>query len=142
MRFAKILAAVDFSEPSREAMRTAAELAADSGAQLTIAHFWQLPLLGAELPMPDQYIDDLRSTSEQQLAEWTAEASKVAGKPVATVFELGAPWDELVKLVRRDHHDLVVVGTHGRTGLKHVLLGSVAEKIVRYASCTVLVVRR
>lgn len=141
MRFKKILAAIDFSPPSREAMRTAAELAAESGGDLTVAHFWQVPLLGAELPMPAQYIEDVRTAAEQQLDAWTAEATELAGKRAANVFGMGAPWDELVKLVRRDGYDLVVVGTHGRTGLKHVLLGSVAEKVVRYAPCAVLVVR-
>ncbi len=141
MRFKKILAAIDFSPPSREAMRTAAELAAESGADLTVAHFWQVPLLGAELPMPAQYIEDIRTATEQQLDAWTAEATELAGKRVANAFGMGAPWDELVKLARRDGYDLIVVGTHGRTGLKHVLLGSVAEKVVRYAPCAVLVVR-
>ncbi|HEY5944884.1 MAG TPA: universal stress protein [Kofleriaceae bacterium] len=141
MRFKKILVAVDFSPASREAMRTAAALAAESGAQLTVAHFWQVPLLGAELPLPAQYVDDVRNGAEQQLATWVAEASSLSDRPVTSVFELGVPWDEAVKLLRRDHYDLAVVGTHGRTGLKHVLLGSVAEKIVRHAPCAVLVVR-
>lgn len=141
MRFKKILVAVDFSPPSREAMRTAAALAAESGAQLTIAHFWQIPLLGAELPVQAQYLEEARSDAEQQLATWKAEAAALANKPVASVFELGVPWDELVKLLRRDNYDLVVLGTHGRTGLKHVLLGSVAEKVVRHAPCAALVVR-
>jgi universal stress protein A len=146
MRFQKILAAVDFSPPSREAMRTAATLAAESGAQLTLAHFWQVPLIGAELPTPAQYIDDIRISAEQQLGDWTAEAERlagkpVAGKPVAMVLGMGEAWDEIVKLCKRDSYDLVVVGTHGRTGLKAVLLGSVAEKVVRHAPCAVLVVR-
>lgn len=141
MRFHNILAAVDFSPPSHEAMRTAAELAAESGAQLAIAHVWQVPMLGPELPMPAAYLQDLRSAAEQQLAAWTAEATEVAGKRVASMLETGAAWDQVTKLVHRNDYDLVVVGTHGRTGLKHVLLGSVAEKIVRHAPCAVLVVR-
>lgn len=141
MRFKKILVAVDFSPPSREAMRTAAALAAESDAQLTIAHFWQVPMLGAELPVQAHYLEAVRADAEQQLAAWKAEAMQLANKPVASVFELGVPWDELVKLLRRDNYDLVVLGTHGRTGLKHVLLGSVAEKVVRHAPCATLVVR-
>ena len=141
MSFNKILVPVDFSPPSRAAMRTAATLAAETGATVTIAHFWQVPVLGAELPLPAQYVDDVRGQAEEQLAAWTAEASALAGKPVNHVCELGVAWDEVVKLTRRDQYDLVIVGTHGRTGLKHVLLGSVAEKIVRHAPCAVLVVR-
>ncbi len=141
MRFKKILVAVDFSSPSHHALRTAAGLAAESDAQLTIAHFWQVPLLGAELPVPMQAVEEMRSAAKQQLATWTVEATKLANKPVTSVFELGVPWDELVKLLARDSYDLVVLGTHGRTGLKHVLLGSVAEKVVRHAPCAALVVR-
>jgi nucleotide-binding universal stress UspA family protein len=141
MSFKKILVAVDFSPPSREAMRTAAGMAAETGASLAVVHFWQIPLLGAELPVPAQYIDDVRTNAEQEIAAWAAEASALAGKPVQGICELGVAWDEVVKLVRRDQYDLIVVGTHGRTGLKHVLLGSVAEKIVRHAPCAVLVTR-
>ena len=141
MRFKKILVAVDFSPPSHEAMRTAAELAAESGAQVTLAYFWQVPLLGAELPLPAQYIDEIRIYGEQELATWTAEAQKLVGRPVASVLGMGTAWDEIVKLIKRDSYDLVVLGTHGRTGLKHVLLGSVAEKVVRHAPCAALVVR-
>lgn len=141
MRFKKILVAVDFSPQARQALLAAAALAAESDASLAVAHVWQVPVMGAELPMPAQYIEDMRVAEEKQLAEWTAEAAKLAGKPVASVFELGVPWDTLVDVLRRDHYDLAVIGTHGRTGIKHVLLGSVAEKVVRHAPCAVLVVR-
>jgi universal stress protein A len=141
MSFKKILVAVDFSPPSHEAMRKAAALAAESRGELTVAHFWQVPLLGAELPVPTQYIEEVRADAEQTLAAWVAEASTLADKPVKRVFQIGVPWDEVVKLTRGGEYDLVVVGTHGRTGLKHVLLGSVAEKIVRHAACAVLVAR-
>lgn len=141
MRFQKILVGVDFSPPSREAMRAAAALAKEFGAQLTVAHFWQIPLLGAELPVQATYLDEMRAAAEQQLAAWTAEASGLVDRPVTSVFDMGVPWNETVKLLQRDHYDLAVVGTHGRTGLKHVLLGSVAERVVRHAPCPVLVVR-
>ena len=141
MRFQKILVGVDFSPPSREAMRTAAALAKEFGAELTVAHFWQIPLLGAELPVQAAYLDEMRAAAEQQLAAWTAEASSLADRKVTSVFELGVPWNEMVKLLQREHYDLAVVGTHGRTGLKHALLGSVAERVVRHAPCAVLVVR-
>jgi nucleotide-binding universal stress UspA family protein len=61
---------------------------------------------------------------------------------VSTTILTGTPWHEVVELLRKDESfDLVMVGTHGHTGLKHVLLGSVAERIVRHAPCPVLVVR-
>lgn len=141
MRYRNILVAVDFSPSSKHAMETAASLAAESDASLTVAHVWQVPVLGAELPVPSQYLEEIRASIETQLAEWTQEAQRIAGKPVSSVLALGVPWDELVRLLRRDRYDLAVISTHGRTGLKHVLLGSVAEKVVRHAPCAVLVVR-
>ena len=141
MRFKKILVGIDFSPPSREAMRAAAAMAKEFGAELTVAHFWQIPLLGAELPVQAAYLDEMRAAAEQELAAWTAEASSLADRKVTSVFEMGVPWNEMVKLLQRDRYDLAVVGTHGRTGLKHALLGSVAERVVRHAPCAVLVAR-
>ena len=58
------------------------------------------------------------------------------------MFATGTPWNETVAIAKRDPSiDLIVMGTHGRTGLKHALLGSVAEKVVRHAPCPVLVAR-
>jgi len=141
MRFKKILVGVDFSPPSREAMQAAAALAKEFGAELTVAHFWQIPLLGAELPVQAAYLDEMRAAAEQELVTWTAEASSLADRKVTSVFEIGVPWNEMVKLLQRDRYDLAVVGTHGRTGIKHALLGSVAERVVRHAPCAVLVAR-
>ncbi|HTL38916.1 MAG TPA: universal stress protein [Kofleriaceae bacterium] len=141
MRFKKLLVAVDFSQPANLALRAAAALAVESNAELTVAHVWQVPVLGAELPVPAQYIEEMRLAAEKQLATWTADATKLAGRPVTSAFVVGAPWDELCKLANKDGYDLIVIATHGRTGLKHVLLGSVAEKVVRHAPCAVLVVR-
>jgi universal stress protein A len=141
MRYQKILVAVDFSPQARVALETAASIAAESNASLTVAHVWQVPVMGAELPVPAEYAEQLRTELEKQLADWTADASRLAGKPAASVFEVGVPWDGICDILRRDPYDLAVVATHGRTGLKHVLLGSVAEKVVRHAPCAVLVVR-
>ena len=142
MSFKKILVAIDFSPPSGEAMRVAARLAAESGGALTIAHVWQLPMLGAELPMPSDIVQTMIDDAQKGLRNWTAEATKLVGREVTSAFVTGVPWYDLVKLLGREHFDLAVVGTHGRTGLKHVLLGSVAEKVVRHAPCAVLVVRK
>ena len=142
MKFRNILVAVDFSPASQEVMRAAAEMAKEWDAKLTVAHVWQWPIVGVELPAAGQLIEDVRVASEKQLAMWTAEATKLAGRPVTSVLETGSPWDALVKVLERGSHDLAIVGTHGYSGLKHVLLGSVAEKVVRHAPCTVMVVRQ
>ena len=142
MKFRNILVAVDFSPASHHVMRAAVDMAKEWDAELTVAHVWQWPIVGVELPTAGQLIENVRVASEKQLATWTAEASQLAGKPVKSVLETGSPWDALVKVLERGKHDLAIVGTHGYSGLKHVLLGSVAEKVIRHAPCTVLVVRQ
>ena len=143
MVFTKILCPVDFSSGSREALRLAAELTRDSAAQLVLAHVWEPTRWSTgEVQIAPGVIQDMVDAEEAELARWKAEAQKLGAKEVAVQFLTGVAWDEIVALAKNDPRiDLVVMGTHGRTGLKHVLLGSVAEKVVRYAPCPVLVVR-
>jgi nucleotide-binding universal stress UspA family protein len=143
MAFTKILCPVDFSSSSREALRMAAEFARDSTASLVLAHIWEPPRWSnGEIQLASGVVQDMVDAEEAELAKWKTEAQKLGAKEVAVQFLTGVPWDEIVALVKNDPRiDLVVMGTHGRTGLKHVLLGSVAEKVVRYAPCPVLVVR-
>jgi nucleotide-binding universal stress UspA family protein len=140
--FRHIVCATDFSACSRAALRTAAELARRFGATLTLAHVVELPLLANPEAGP---IASLRASAcelvEDGLAEWKLAAEDIAGRPVATVMLEGTPWDRITRLAADGHTDLVVVGTHGRTGIQHALVGSVAERIVRHAPCPVLVVR-
>ncbi len=134
---------VDYSPGSKEALRTAATMAAESGAELLIVHAWD-PLYagGADLGLTADLIGDLRKSVEEGLALWRADAEKLGATRVTSVFLTGAPWNEIVGAANDDPAiDLIVMGTHGRTGLKHVLIGSVAEKVVRHAVCPVLVVR-
>jgi universal stress protein A len=75
------------------------------------------------------------------MREWIAEAHALGATNVDAIFLAGNPADEIIELLHKDpSFDLVVVGTHGRTGLAHVLLGSVAEKIVRRSPCAVLAI--
>lgn len=144
MTYRKLLVAVDFSPPAREAMRAAAELAAQAKAELLVAHVWHSPMysFASEAPFPGDVIEDLVTSAEKLLAEWTAEAVKL-GANARSVFLDGVAWDRIVDTLRRDPAiDLCVIGTHGRTGIRHALLGSVAEKVVRHAPCAVLVYRQ
>lgn len=143
MRFKKMLVAVDFSEPSRLAARSAAEMAADSGAALVFVHVWEPTAHLYGMPaFPVAFADDYTEKARQAMEEIRREAEQIGAKHVSTMVLTGTPWNEIVELLRKDEsYDLVVVGTHGHTGLKHVLLGSVAERIVRHSPVPVLAVR-
>jgi nucleotide-binding universal stress UspA family protein len=144
MAFHKILCPVDFSPGSRAALALAAELARESNATLVIAHVLEptrWTVAGAYSLAPE-VIDDLVRSEEKLLAEWREQARQLGAKEVVSQALTGAAWDRIVQTTRDDAAiDLVVMGTHGRTGLGHVLLGSVAEKVVRHAACPVLVAR-
>lgn len=143
MRFHKVLAALDFSEPSRVALDAAARMCAASGAELVLAHVWQPTLYSYGMPaFPVAVVEGTVEQVERRLGEARKAAEALGAKHVTTRALSGAPWHELVELLRHDRSfDLAVLGTHGHTGLEHVLLGSVAEKVVRHAPCAVLVVR-
>lgn len=143
MMFHKVLCAVDFSSESRRALEIAAQLAKDANAPLVVVHVWQpAQWAAAEVQLAPGVIQDLLDAEHAQLATWRETACALRGADVEVRFLTGAPWDQIVGLARADQAiDLIVMGTHGRTGLQHVLLGSVAEKVVRHAPCAVLVVR-
>jgi nucleotide-binding universal stress UspA family protein len=142
MSFRKILCPTDFSEGSRQALRLAIEkLGAD--AHLVLCHVWQPPYVyGPDAGIPGSIFIETKTLAENELARWKGEAEQLGARRVTTVLATGAPWHEITELARRDPAiDLIAMGTHGRTGLKHVLLGSVAEKVVRHAPCPVLAAR-
>jgi nucleotide-binding universal stress UspA family protein len=86
-------------------------------------------------------LQDLADQAEAHLVAWKGEAEALGAGTVATAKSVGEPASEIAEVARRGGFDLVVVGTHGRTGLRHALLGSVAERVVRKVACPVLTVR-
>lgn len=141
MRFKKLLVAVDFSEPSHKAFQVASQLAADSGAQLVLVHVFQPAAYTGPL-LPIAIAEDALRDANTSLEGLKRQAESIGAHRVSTLVLTGTPWHEIVELVRKDEAiDLVVLGTHGHTGLKHVLIGSVAERVVRHAVSPVLVVR-
>jgi len=137
----KILCPIDFSAGSHHAFRVAARLAAELDATLEIVHAWHLSALtiGGEYPIPAEAIQGMVDDAERGLTDTLAEAKKLGVERVSSQLVSGLPWERIVELARRD--DLIVMGTHGRTGISRFLLGSVAEKVVRHAPCSVLVAR-
>lgn len=144
MSFKKILCPIDFSPASQHAMRVAVRLAAASDAELVLTHVWYLPPLayGGEYPIAPGAVQILVEDNERGLTEAAAEAAQLGARRVTTKLLTGVPWDQIVDALRGDAAiDLVVMGTQGRTGLERILLGSVAENVVRHAPCPVLVTR-
>jgi nucleotide-binding universal stress UspA family protein len=140
----KILCPIDFSEHSRQALRMAVDLARRFGAELTLLHVYQMPGYffpeGVVLAGPD-VMRDLTERVERTMAEWRADASAMGIGEVHTQTAMGATSPEIVRTAEDGKFDLICIGTHGRTGLKHALLGSVAERVVRTAKVPVLTVR-
>ncbi len=131
---ARLLCAVDFSAPAHAAMLAAADLAVDRGASLALVH--ALPDLSSGM------IELARQAAEAKLRAWQAEAQERVHAPVEARFVAGRPAEEIVEVARHGNHDLVMAGSHGNAGLSRAILGSVAERIVRLAHRSVLVVKK
>ena len=143
----RILVPTDFSEHAEHAASYAAELARRFEVhQVHCIHVSDIPAdlmatSGYYMTGPtEQFIDQVRDESRRSLEEFAAK--HLPGLPVETAFLEGRPFVEIIRYAREKAVGLVVIATHGRTGLTHALFGSVAEKVVRKAPCPVLVVKR
>jgi nucleotide-binding universal stress UspA family protein len=143
----KILVPIDFSSCSRVALGKAAELAKSFGAAVDLVHVWEAPAFVAPEAMvgvagSSQTLSQLaREHAENSMREFV-ESARGEGVDIGTSFvEQGDAAKTIVDLAEREGYDLIALGTHGRTGLAHLLLGSVAEKVVRRSSRPVLTVR-
>jgi len=142
IEFNHLLVPLDFEEPSQHALEAAIELARRFGSQLTLLHVYEVPsyvyaqpgTLGVDLAGP--IADAAREVLEKTLRE---AQTKVAGAKAQ--LRRGAPATEILAAVADVRPDLVVMGTHGRKGVRHALLGSVAEKVVRHSPVPVLTLR-
>jgi nucleotide-binding universal stress UspA family protein len=145
--FKQILHATDFSRASRPALVKAIALARQNRAPLVIAHALPpvvLPVggdFGYVAPRTYETIDqNARQYARKHLTAAVRRAKGAGARATALLLD-GVPHEQIPRAIRRTRADLVVIGTHGRTGLAKVLLGSVAERVVRLASCPVLTVR-
>jgi nucleotide-binding universal stress UspA family protein len=140
----RILVPTDFSEMSRGAFELAQWFASPQ-TEILVAHVIEPPMYpdgpfgSITLGMGDIEADLRRGASDSMKA-WMTELRRVQPTSRETILE-GSPADQLIRLAAEERVDLIAISTHGRTGLKHVYLGSVAEKVVRGASCPVLSVR-
>ncbi|QDT00248.1 universal stress protein [Adhaeretor mobilis] len=143
MNIIKILLPTDFSESSKAALGYASTLAAETGAKLIIAHvFNDTPIYLAGYAgmatMPD-YSPEVERANRKLLEQVQPTKSNVQ---VEHRFLNGPPEKEIVGLADREQVDLIVMGTHGRTGLSRLLMGSIAEGVLRNAKCPVLTVKQ
>lgn len=141
----RVLVPVDFSEPSKSALQYAQSLGKQLGAALTLIHvvepFWY--------PHDWDYVPGFEGKIGTEAREKEAR-KRLAGLatelvdssvPTEPCVRVGTPWNEIVSAAENLDADLIIIGTHGRTGLKHVVMGSTAERVVRHAHCPVLVAR-
>jgi universal stress protein A len=137
----RILVPVDFSEPSMKALPYALSLARQFRAELFLVHIVEQIVYPGDWMIPPFPSGDFASESREQLVEKLRNACGDGSAKITPIVRFGRAWQEVVAIAREQDCDMIVLATHGYTGLKHVLLGSVAEKIVRHSPCPVLTVR-
>jgi nucleotide-binding universal stress UspA family protein len=136
--FSNVLVAIDFSDSSEIALRHGVAIARHYGAQFYLTHV--VSSLGLTLAGGDAFVmaeavalkDALRREKE------LVESGALAGLPHHLIVSEGEIWQEIQSIAERQHIDLIVLGTHGRTGLRKLVLGSIAEQIFLHATCPVL----
>jgi nucleotide-binding universal stress UspA family protein len=138
--YTHVLCPIDLSKPARDAMKLVAELVKPGGAGITLLHVLELPVsYTGDQPIPD-FHRELDARSAALLDRWTAELKAKVSVPVMQQTRVGRPGAQILAQLEQDRtFDLVVMGSHGHTGIERMLLGSVAEKVVRHARCPVLV---
>jgi len=144
MKVSRILAPVDFSEVSQESLDAAASLASQLGASVVVLHvvepvYFAGTMFGPEINVP-HLAEEQRRAAKSAMETMLARLAK-KGVPATGLVETGIPQDTILNAASSKKCDLIVMGTHGRSGVTHLLLGSVAEKIVRSSTCPVLTVR-
>lgn len=141
----RILVPTDFSDHSQGSMNYGCSLAEKFGAELHVLHVLQdlvamVPEPGLAFPPPGDYMQELEESATRSLEELPGDAGSGLENIVRKVRQ-GPPFLEIIRYAQENEIDLIVLGTHGRSGLAHMLLGSVAERVVRKAPCPVLTVR-
>ncbi len=141
--FKRFLVGIDFEPPSLGTLDWAIDLASQLGATITVLHVYDIPVVG----IPDgafiasaEYAAKLATTAEEALAA-AVRPRRDRGVELKSLLRQGVAWETIHQVAEEIDADLIVVGTHGRKGLAHALLGSIAEKTIRTARRPVVVVR-
>lgn len=144
-----ILAGIDYSEYSREAARYAVTLAEKLGAHLHFLHVVEYePYIGSGFGVSftaplKQYISKQHEQQQQSMEEMKRFVGEFENRGVSVDYlvAVGNPRVEIIRVAKEIKADLIVVGTHGRRGISQMIIGSVAEKVIRRATCPVLTVK-
>lgn len=141
--FAKVLVATDFSDQSRKALDIACDLARHYGSAVTLLHVFPVP--GYVLPegfvaAGPEVLVEVENRSRKTLEAWQDEAIALGVKNVEVMTAIGNAAPEIVRVAKAGGYGLIVVGTHGRSGLSGLILGSVASKVVSTSNCPVVTV--
>ena len=141
--FQRIVVATDFSDSSEAAWALAQRVAAAHHSEVVLVHVFVPPLVYGE-PTAGVGAAEIYEKSErwveETLSTWAGSA-RAQGISVRTLVRTGTAHEEIAALATEERADVLVMGTHGRTGLARVLIGSVAERVIRFAPCPVLTVR-
>jgi nucleotide-binding universal stress UspA family protein len=141
-KITKILVPTDFSEGADHALDYAIDLAKAFGAQMVVAHAYATPVVYVPEGFVTPPIDEnaVRAEIDKGLVRLLDRLKAAGVAKITTTVGAGDAWREIVRIAKDEACDLIVMGTHGRGGVTHLLLGSVAEKVVRKAPCAVLTV--
>jgi universal stress protein A len=142
LKIKKILVPIDFSEGARKALRYAVPFAKTFGASLSLVHVVEPPSFPVDMPVyaPIRSEEELAQEAKSRLFS-LADEDVDEFVPVNVHVRTGQAYREVTDLAKELETDLIIIATHGYTGLTHLLLGSTAEKVARYAPCPVLIVR-
>ena len=137
----RICCPVDYSNASRNALFEAAELARRVEGELTVVRVTEFEPAAVTFDAPPVISRQEPDEARRALDRWVGDAAAIAPGRVRGELLSGEPATEIVQFLRNGRFDVVAMGTHGRKGLERLVLGSVTERVVREAPCTVLVVR-
>lgn len=136
-----ILVPTDFERPSNEAIELATSLAQSFGAKITLLHVWQVPIYPyMDFTLNSDLITRMEEAATERLSVGLKNLKQILPSS-ESMLKMGLPWQEILDVIANLKPDLVVMGTHGRRGLTHAFLGSVAERVVRLSPAPVLTVR-
>jgi nucleotide-binding universal stress UspA family protein len=140
--FKHILVPTDFSPSSSAAIELAINIASQYDAELTLLHVWELPVYPyMELMMSSAEITTAMEKAATECLETKLNEVRSRLPRAKSLLAMGVPWQQILESVKASKADLLIMGTHGRRGLEHAIMGSVAEKLVRLSPIPVLTVR-